>query len=126
MKWLVLALAACGGGHSAPVRPSPRAPAPPAAAAPPPAALDCDALVDHAVALTNGGAKLTEAERASVRARLRDELPCEGLSREQYACAMQATALDALAACDQRTPSSSTSNSSVAPGGMTPAAPRSP
>jgi hypothetical protein len=48
------------------------------------------------------------------------------MAREPYACAMAATTLRDLAGCDQRTPSSSTSNSSVAPGGMTPAAPRSP
>jgi hypothetical protein len=63
-----------------------------------------------------------------VRAQLHDELAssCGVMPREQHACAMAATTLGELAACDQRTPSSSTSNSSVAPGGITPAAPRSP
>jgi hypothetical protein len=53
---------------------------------------------------------------------------CRALSRDTFRCAMAATTLTALAACQpaQRTPSSSTSNSSVAPGGMTPPAPRSP
>jgi hypothetical protein len=40
-------------------------------------------------------------------------------------CAVAAPNLTGLAAC-QRTPSSSTSNSKVAPGGMTPPAPRAP
>ena len=53
-------------------------------------------------------------------------MTCDGVSRDIYDCAMAATTTLAMAACDQRTPSSSTSNSSVAPGGMTPPAPRAP
>lgn len=51
---------------------------------------------------------------------------CQSMRRETYACALAATGTADMAACDQRTPSSSTSNSSVAPGGITPPAPRSP
>ncbi|HEU4616011.1 MAG TPA: hypothetical protein VFS15_28135, partial [Kofleriaceae bacterium] len=89
---------------------------------------ECDALLDHAVALASGSAKLTEDERAKVRAQLHDELAasCGAMPRPHYACAMAATTLNDLAACDQRTPSSSTSNSSVAFGGITPPAPRAP
>jgi hypothetical protein len=49
---------------------------------------------------------------------------CDGVTREIYDCAMAATATAQMAECDQRTFSSSTSNSSVAPGGITPPAPR--
>lgn len=51
---------------------------------------------------------------------------CQSMRREIYVCALAATGTADMAACDQRTPSSSTSNSSVAPGGITPPAPRSP
>jgi hypothetical protein len=53
---------------------------------------------------------------------------CRTLPLSAFRCAIAATTLSALAACQpiQRTPSSSTSNSSVAPPGITPPAPRSP
>jgi hypothetical protein len=50
---------------------------------------------------------------------------CGALTRDAYRCGLQATTVAALTAC-HATRSSSTSNSSVAPGGITPAAPRSP
>jgi len=94
---------------------------------------ECEQLVAHAVSL--GAAErtgrppdqlATETDQDQLRTRLRpfvDE--CRGLSREGYRCAAQAATLAELAAC-QPTRSSSTSNSSVAPGGITPPAPRSP
>ena len=78
----------------------------------------------------------TDEQRAKIEADLRASLAqrCRDLPRPDYDCAIAATTLDELAACDrtasahaaQATRSSSTSNSSVAPGGITPAAPRSP
>jgi hypothetical protein len=54
------------------------------------------------------------------------DMRCDGVTRGLYDCAMAASTTAAMASCDQRMPSSSTSNSSVAPGGMTPPAPRAP
>jgi hypothetical protein len=73
------------------------------------------------------GAHSTESDHEAVRRALHDDFlaGCRTLPRDAYRCAMAATTLAALAAC-QRTPSSSTSNSSVAPGGILPPAPRSP
>ena len=73
-------------------------------------------------------ARSTESDHEAVRRALHDDFlaGCRTLPRDAYRCAMAATTLAALAAC-QRTPSSSTSNSSVAPGGiLPPPAPRSP
>ena len=129
-RLLVLALASCGSGHSAPAHP---APPPPerhgevvATAEAAPSAAECEQLLDHAIGLT--GKQLTDDDHAKVRAQLHDELlsQCQTMPRATYACAIAATTMAELAGCDQRTPSSSTSNSSVAPGGITPAAPRSP
>jgi hypothetical protein len=102
-------------------------PAPtPANTEPGPTAADCDQLLDHAIALT--GTPLTDDDRAKVRTQLQADFSqqCLAMTRATYGCAMTAASMGELAACDQRTPSNSTSNSSVAPGGMTPAAPRSP
>lgn len=130
MKWLlVLALVSCGGGQSAPAHPAPR-PQPHdevvASAEPGPSASECEQLLDHAISLTQK--QLTDDEHAKVRAQLHDELlsQCQAMPRATYTCAMAATTMGDLAGCDQRTPSSSTSNSSVAFGGMTPPAPRAP
>jgi len=73
-------------------------------------------------------ASSTESDHEAVRRALHDDFlaGCRTLPRDAYRCAMAATTLAALAAC-QRTPSSSTSNTSVAPGGiLPPPAPRSP
>jgi hypothetical protein len=96
---------------------------------------DCEDLIAHAVTL--GSAELrdtrpadqlpTEAERTRLAGELRTQfLPgCRTLTREVYRCALAARTLAELTGC-QTTPSSSTSNSSVAPGGISPPAPRSP
>ena len=138
MRWIAwLLVAACSGSAGGAAHPAP----PPAAhPAPPPAddapgEAECDQLITHAVALgideQTGRApapKSTESDHEAVRRSLHDDFVagCRTLPRDAYRCAMAATTLAALAAC-QRTPSSSTSNSSVAPGGiLPPPAPRSP
>jgi len=69
----------------------------------------------------------TPADHEAVRRKLHEDFMagCRALPRGAYRCAMAATSLPALVAC-QPTLSSSTSNSSVAPGGIAPPAPRSP
>jgi hypothetical protein len=137
VRWIAwLLVAACSGGAGGAAHPAP----PPAAhVAPPPAddapsEAECDQLITHAVALgiheqAGGapGARSTESDHEAIRRALHDDFlaGCRTLARDAYRCAMAATTLAALAAC-QRTPSSSTSNSSVAPGGILPPAPRSP
>ena len=135
IAWLLVAACASAPGPDHP-RPPP-GPADPAAPgqSPPPAAPsepECDQLITHAVALgideqAARSAHTTASEHEAVRRSLHDDFVagCRRLPRDAYQCAMAATTLPALAAC-QRTPSSSTSNSSVAPGGITPPAPRSP
>lgn len=99
-----------------------------------PSERDCDELITHAVALgideqaaRATGPHTTEADHEAVRRRLHEDFMsgCRTLSREAVRCAVAASSLSALAGC-QPTPSSSTSNSSVAPGGISPPAPRSP
>lgn len=87
---------------------------------------ECDQLFAHTVDMT-ATPRLDAVEHAKVTAELRDKhMPeCRTQSRSTYDCAMTARDANALAAC-QRTPSSSTSNSSVAPPGITPPAPRAP
>lgn len=90
-------------------------------------------MVDHALQLeANERANMhpdqapTQADQEGVASQLRafvDE--CRTRSRESYRCAMAARSMSELVAC-QPTPSSSTSNSSVAPGGITPPAPVAP
>lgn len=138
MRWIAwLLVAACSGGAGVAAHPAP----PPAArSAPPPAddaptEAECDQLITHAVALgiaeqgdRGSAARSTESDHEAVRRALHDDFlaGCRTLPRDAYRCAMAAPTLAALAAC-QRTPSSSTSNSSVAPGGiLPPPAPRSP
>ena len=138
MRWIAwLLVAACSGGAGGAAHPAP----PPAAhPAPPPAddapsEAECDQLITHAVALgideqagRGSAARSTESDHEVVRRALHDDFltACRALPRDAYRCAMAAPTLAALAAC-QRTPSSSTSNSSVAPGGiLPPPAPRSP
>ena len=96
-----------------------------------PTAGECRELLDHAVALGMEEQRAkqpadhvpTATEQDRVRAALHpfsDE--CPAMSRDAYRCARAASSLTELAGC-QPTPSSSTSNSSVAPGGITPPAP---
>jgi hypothetical protein len=131
----VCAGAACGGASPPPAQPVAVAAAP--SAVPPPAGpseRECDELITHAVALgieeqaaRGGEPATTEADHEAVRRQLHEELMngCRGLPRDAFRCALEAPSLPAVAAC-QRTPSSSTSNSKVAPGGIAPPAPRSP
>jgi hypothetical protein len=136
-------VAACGSGSAAgPQRPpgpghAPGEPAPPGATtvAPAPTERECDDLIAHAVALRVAELRQTlppeqvptEAEQAALRAELRGKLlaDCRGGSRRGYDCAIAAGTLVELGGC-QASRSSSTSNSSVAPGGILPPAPRSP
>ncbi|MBV8763112.1 MAG: hypothetical protein JO257_37850 [Deltaproteobacteria bacterium] len=134
MRTLVFAvLAACGGGgsHPAPQLPHPRAPAHTSGEAPREelaSVVDCDQLFDHVVQLDIDAGKLAEPDRVRVRADLASEhgAECRQQPRAVIRCAIGATTSDEVAACDQRTPSSSTSNSNVAPPGIAPGAPRSP
>ena len=107
-------------------------PAPPPAAQLGPSERECDELITHAVALgirEQAGAepRATEADHEAIRRRLHEDFMagCRALPRDAYRCAMAAASLPELAAC-QPTFRSSTSNSSVAPGGIAPPAPRSP
>lgn len=104
---------------------------------PSPSERECDELITHAVALgideqagRPAEPQATEADHEAIRRALHEDFMtgCRALAPEAYRCAIAAPTLAALSACQpaQRTPTSSTSNSSVAPGGMTPPAPRSP
>jgi hypothetical protein len=104
---------------------------------PPPSERECDELITHAVALgideqaaRPTEPQATEADHEAIRRALHEDFMtgCRTLAPDAYRCAIAAPTLAALSACEpaQRTPISSTSNSSVAPGGMTPPAPRSP
>jgi hypothetical protein len=103
--------------------------APAAPVEPGPSEAQCDELITHAVALgiDEHRGETTQADHEAVRRGLREDFmaSCRALPAEAFRCALAAPTLDAMAGC-QRTPSSSTSNSSVAPPGITPPAPRSP
>ena len=90
---------------------------------------DCHDQFKHAAELAAADASpsLTNDEMTTLEGELTDRFlaTCRAGSLEGHRCAMAATTLAELGNC-HATPSSSTSNSSVAPGGMTPAAPRSP
>jgi len=134
----LLLIVACAGTPSGPTR-SPGVPPPAdasvAASTDAPSERECEELIAHAVAIGIAAQRQalppeqvpTEAEQAALRAELRDGFlaSCQGGTREGYRCARAATTLRELDAC-YSTRSSSTSNSSVAPGGITPPAPRSP
>ncbi|MEO8705145.1 MAG: hypothetical protein ABI867_34140 [Kofleriaceae bacterium] len=98
-----------------------------------PTELECETLVGHVVGLkmtelraTKPADQLpTDADATKLTAELRADPGCRSLPRDRYRCAIATKTLAELEGC-YLTPSSSTSNSSVAPGGMTPPAPRSP
>jgi hypothetical protein len=128
IAWLFIA-ACSGGGGTTPQHPhgsgsSATAGAP---AADHPSERECDALIDHVIdlSLAERRDKPSDAERAKLRDELHGDASCHKLSRDRYRCALAAKTTAEYQNC-QVTRSSSTSNSSVAPGGMTPAAPRSP
>ena len=135
IAWLVV-VAACSGHPDKPTHPkgsnAPSDAATPAITAP--TERECEDLIAHVVAIgmadlrgKPAGQLPTEAEQAKTAADLREQfLPgCRALARDAYRCALAATTYTELGAC-HATPSNSTSNSSVAPGGMAPPAPRSP
>jgi hypothetical protein len=138
MRWTVwLLVSACASESSGPAHPRAR-PVVAAAAAPTaatgPGDPECDALITRAVALGideraagSAAPATTASDHEAIRRALRDELGagCRALDPASYRCAMAAATLDALAAC-QPIRKSSTSNSKVAPAGITPPAPRSP
>ena len=133
MRTVLLALVVGCGGTTAPATPPTIAPLPPdpvgdaGVAATTTSRADCEALMAHVVNLAVAEhAEATLEDREKVRAALgpfMDE--CLDETPANVHCAMEAPDLDALSAC-QMTRSNSTSNSSVAPPGITPAAPRSP
>lgn len=137
MRWIPwLLVAACSSGPTSPEHPQPVAPAhdagPPAPAGPD--ERECDELIAHAVVLgideqaaRSAEPRTTESDHEAVRRALHDDFMtgCRTLPRDAFRCAIAASTLVELAGC-QPTRNSSTSNSSVAPGGMTPPAPRSP
>jgi hypothetical protein len=140
---LALALAlACSSSSSSGARQRPPGPGhtPDGAPPPPPVAAapterECDDLIAHAIALRVAELRQTlppeqvptEAEQAALGAELRTQFlaDCRKGTRRGYDCAIAAKTLAELGGCQAR-PSSSTSNSSVAPGGILPPAPRSP
>jgi hypothetical protein len=135
VAWLLVTACSSGSGAIARPAPPPRG-EPPPTAQPAPTEAECDELITHAVALgiheqtAHAGPRATESDHEAIRRSLHDEFitGCRALPRDALRCGMAAATLTELARCqpDQRAPSSSTSNSSVAPGGMTPPAPRSP
>jgi len=129
---------ACSSHPGEPRKPSGSATPPPDAtevvAPAGPSERQCSELFAHALALhaaeaaqARPGQAPTADELAKAELELRDQFlaECRASTLDGLRCAMAATTPAALAAC-QATPSSSTSNSSVAPGGITPAAPLSP
>jgi hypothetical protein len=135
IAWLVFA-AACSGGSGTPTRPSKPAPVGTTdagvAVAPALTAAECEQLVTHAVDLAlrertpAADPPPSDPEKTKIDEPLRSfATECAPLTRESYRCGMDATTLAALSAC-HATLRSSTSNSRVAPPGITPPAPRSP
>ena len=135
MRWIAwLTVAACSSGTASHGPLSPHRTGDPAPSHAGPGERECDELITHAVALgideraaRSGEPRTTEADHEAIRRKLHEDFVtgCRALSREAYGCAIASRTLSELAAC-QPSPSSSTSNSSVAPAGMTPPAPRSP
>lgn len=97
-------LASCGT-HATPAQPAPPPAAreAPAAAEPGPNDAECEALIEHAIALeTPGDAGLGSDDHAKVKGELRDKFVtrCRAMPRAVYRCAMAATTLDAFTSCD--------------------------
>ena len=140
MRWIVwLFVAACASGATPPEHPQPLPPARDAGLPAPagPGERECDELITHAVALgideqaaRPAAQRTTEADHEAVRRKLHEDFMtgCRTLPNDVFRCAAAAPTLAELVACQpaQRMPSSSTSNKSVAPGGITPPAPMSP
>lgn len=131
-----LAFVACSSHPNKPTPPNgsntPIADAGVASEPPGPSERECTDLIAHAVGLYVAEVNKTKPaptadETAKITAELREQFlaECRTSTLAQHACAMAARSIDELAGC-QTTPSSSTSNSSVAPPGITPAAPLSP
>ncbi len=132
--WLVFAACSSGPGTPThPTKPPPTSTHDAGARTPaqsPPSSKECELLVTHVVELTlrehPAEPAPSAAEMQAIDQPLRSFVTeCTALSREAYRCGMEATSLVTVTAC-HATPSSSTSNSSVAPPGITPPAPRSP
>jgi hypothetical protein len=132
----LLLCAACSSGSGTPTKPSVPTPTGPADAAvttvSSPSEKECEQLVAHVVELTVRehapaiNPAPNDAESQKMDQSLRPYVAeCTTLSREAVRCGLDAPTLAALRAC-QATRSSSTSNSSVAPPGIKPPAPRSP
>jgi hypothetical protein len=132
----LLAWAACSSGAGTPAQPTKPPPVGPVDAAvvavSSPTEGECQQLVEHVVALTVRehapaiNPAPDDAESKQMDRSLRPYVAeCMTLTSEAVRCGTDAPTLAALRAC-QATRSSSTSNSSVAPGGITPPAPRSP
>ncbi|CAN5711793.1 hypothetical protein BH11MYX3_BH11MYX3_42020 [soil metagenome] len=126
-----LAFAACSSGANPPGHPTPPKPTGSAdagtLAATSPSAQECDQLIAHVVDVTlrehPPEPAPSEAESQQIDRALRPfAAECSSLTREAYRCGMAAATVASLTACQER-PSSSTSNSSVAPGGIAPPAP---
>ncbi|HEY6039643.1 MAG TPA: hypothetical protein VIV58_35425 [Kofleriaceae bacterium] len=107
MRSLLLVVLGVGcGTHAAPAQPAPPAGARDAAVAvePGPSDPECDALIEHAMALeTPGDAGLGSAERAKVTGELRDKFVtrCRAMPRAVYRCGMAAATRDAFVSCDR-------------------------
>ena len=128
IAWLFLAACSSGSGGTTPHHPEGSGSSGAAhTEADRPSERECDELVEHVLALelATRKDKPSDAELAQLRSELHGDPACRKLSRDRYRCAMGAKTAAEYQAC-QATRSSSTSNSSVAPGGMTPPAPRSP
>jgi hypothetical protein len=127
----LLAIAACSGGHGTdPTHPHPGSNAPAdggISPTPAPTERDCHDQIKHALELAAVEQPLTADEATKLEAEFTEVYlgVCRASTLAGHHCAMAATTLAALNNC-HLTPSSSTSNSKVAPPGMTPAAPRSP
>jgi hypothetical protein len=101
---VVLALVACSGhgpvAHPPVATPDAAAPVAPSTG---PSDAECDALLDHAIALhVTGDPRITDADRAKLRADLRDHAlaRCREMPRPTYACAVAAATVAAFTACE--------------------------
>src|SRR4051794_21470898 len=123
----LLAIASCSGPGTDPAHPHPGSgtPVDAAVATAGPTERDCHDQIKHVLELAAGDQKLTTDELAKLETELSDRYlkVCRAGSLDGHHCAMAATTLAEVDSC-HATPSSSTSNSKVAPGGMTPGAPR--